>query len=55
MLSVSLNLARLVQMLFDIGLPGNHLEVDSLNGPTFGLIPGGSRHVVADHAPFNMA
>jgi hypothetical protein len=46
MLSVSLSLAMVAPMLIDIVLPGHHKEVDSLNGPTPGPIPGRDHEMV---------
>ena len=42
MLDVSLNLAAVVAMLLGIVVPGLHIEVDSLNGPTVKPFPDGS-------------
>ncbi len=41
MLNVSLNLVAVAAMLFGIVVPGLHIEVDGLNSPTAGPIPGG--------------
>lgn len=46
MLSVSFSLAAVAAMLFGIVLPGHPKEVDSLNGPTSGPIPGSKVQVV---------
>lgn len=46
MLSVSLCLATVAAMLIGIVLPGHPEEVDSLNGPTPGPIPGRGHEMV---------
>lgn len=40
MLCVSLDLVAVAAMLFGIVLPGANKEIDSLNSPTLGPIPG---------------
>lgn len=55
MLSVSLSLALVAAMLFDIVLPGHHKEVDKSNGQTREPIPAGPFELVSEFLLFKAA
>ena len=55
MLSVSFSLALVASMLFGIGLPDHHKEVDKFNGQTRGPIPAGNHHLVRASLLFKVA
>jgi hypothetical protein len=52
MLDVSFNLATVAAMLICIVWPGSHIDVDGLNSPTAGPIPGGPNELGSDKYQF---